>query len=72
MNSIKELTDLEYSLKLSNETLHNWIINNNYLSDLQTEYFQILCKNCNAAKGMIKNKNECPMKNTTLTITNMI
>ena len=33
-----------------------------YENDLP-EGFQILCHNCNTAKGMIKNNNECPMEN---------
>ena len=62
MDSIKELTDLGYSSKLNNISILKWIKDNNYLSDLQTEYFQILCKNCNQAKGNSKD-NKCPLKN---------
>ena len=62
MDSIKELTNLGYSSKLNNISILKWFRDNNNLSDLQTEYFQILCKNCNQAKGNSKN-NECPMKN---------
>ena len=62
MNSIKELTDLGYSSKLNNISILKWIKDNNYLSDLQTEYFQILCKNCNQAKGNSKD-NKCPLEN---------
>ena len=49
MDSIPELVKIEYSSEL--EHLNKWIIKNKYLKDLQTEYFQILCHNCNVAKG---------------------
>ena len=62
MDSIKELTDLDYSSELNNISILKWIKDNNYLSDLQTEYFQILCKNCNQAKGNSKD-NKCPLEN---------
>ena len=58
MDSEPELMKLGYSSKFSNNFLHHWIINNKF-----PDGFQILCKNCNSAKGMIKNHNECPMKN---------
>jgi hypothetical protein len=38
--------------KMKKTVLLNWIKNNNYLSNLDTEYFQILCHNCNVAKGV--------------------
>ena len=60
MDSIPELKKLGYSSE--DQELFKWIIDNNYLSDLKTEYFQILCHNCNFAKGYLKNNNECPMK----------
>ena len=52
MDSIPELIELGYSSKMKKNVLLNWIKNNNYLSNLQTEYFQILCHNCNVAKGV--------------------
>jgi hypothetical protein len=39
MDTIPELIELGYSSKLKRITLLNWIKNNNYLSNLQTEYF---------------------------------
>ena len=62
MNSIDELVELGYSSKLRKVKFLNWLIDTNYLSDLQTEYFQILCHNCNKAKANPINNNECPMK----------
>jgi len=58
MDSIPELKKLGYSSE--DQELFKWIIDNNYLSDLKTEYFQILCHNCNQAKAFLKNKNKCP------------
>ena len=55
MDSIPELVKLGYSSKLQGGDLHNWIIKNNF-----PDYFQILCQNCNFAKGMKKNNNKCP------------
>jgi len=63
MDSIPELKKLKYSSTKGTATLSRWIIANDYLKDLQTVYFQILCKNCNSAKGIARNNNECPMKN---------
>jgi len=60
MDSIPELVELGYKSTKKGTVLHNWILNNNYLSDLQTEYFQILCKNCNGAK---RDYGKCPMEN---------
>ena len=63
MNAEPELVKLNYSSKWNTHVLSRWIIENDYLLDLKKDYFQILCKNCNSAKGNIKNNNECPMKN---------
>jgi hypothetical protein len=60
MDSIPELVELEYSSRKSGGALFTWLIRNNYLKNLQTEYFQILCKNCNGAKGI---DGKCPMEN---------
>ena len=60
MDSIPELVKIGYSSTLDKQNLWVWIRNNNYLSDLKTEYFQILCHNCNTAKGYPKNHNKCP------------
>jgi hypothetical protein len=60
MNSIPELKKIGYSSIKESGGLHRWLVNNNYLKDLQTEYFQILCKNCNGAKGLY---GKCPMEN---------
>ena len=63
MASIPEIMKLKYRKNFELTNLVFWIIKNNYLSHLKTEYFQILCRNCNFAKGMKKNNNKCPMKN---------
>jgi len=39
---------------LKGKHLINWIIENNY-----PDGFQILCHNCNVAKGLIGNNNTC-------------
>ena len=57
MDSIPELIELGYSSKMKKTKLLNWIKNNNYLSNLDTEYFQTLCHNCNVAKGVY---GQCP------------
>jgi hypothetical protein len=62
MNAEPELVKLNYSSKWNTHVLSRWIVENNYLLDLKKDYFQILCHNCNLAKGMKKNNNECPMK----------
>ncbi len=62
MNSIKELTDIGYPAKKSGAVLWNWLKKHNYLEHLDTDYFQVLCKNCNQAKGMKKNNNTSPHK----------
>ena len=58
MDSEPELVKLGYSSKLEYMGLLKFIIENNF-----PKGFQILCTNCNVAKGMKKNNNECPMKN---------
>ena len=58
MDSEPELIKLGYSSKLDGMDLVNWLILNDF-----PKGFQILCHNCNRAKGMPKNNNECPMKN---------
>ena len=50
-----ELKKLKYTSKLRNQNLHRWIMKNNFPNG-----FQILCTNCNFAKGMKKNNNKCP------------
>ena len=60
MDSIIEVLILGYSSKMQSRNLTNWIIANNYLKDLQTEYFQVLCHNCNLAKGVF---GKCPLEN---------
>ena len=60
MDSIPELVKLGYSSKRTVMGLTPWLVKNNYLKDLQTEYFQILCKNCNVTKGLY---GKCPMEN---------
>jgi len=59
MDNISELTDLEYSSKMEISKLLRWIKNNNFLSDLKTEYFQVLCYNCNQSKGRTSKDNIC-------------
>ena len=46
---------LGYSSKLDGESLQRWIVEKNF-----PEGFQILCHNCNQAKGMNQNNNKCP------------
>ncbi len=50
-----ELVKKGYSSKLARVMLLTWIIENNF-----PKGFQILCSNCNFAKGMKKNNNKCP------------
>ena len=57
MNSFKELKEIGYDSDVRDKSLQIWIKNNNYLSNLETEYFQILCHNCNVAKGIY---GKCP------------
>ena len=54
IDSEPALTELGYSSKLKGKHLINWIIENNY-----PDGFQILCHNCNVAKGLIGNNNTC-------------
>ena len=58
MDSEYELKKLGYSSKLSSAMLFKFLIDNNC-----PDGFQILCTNCNSAKGYPRNNNECPMKN---------
>ena len=58
MDSIPELIAIGYSSTMRSIVLNKWIIDNNF-----PKGFQILCHNCNHAKGMSQNKNVCPMKN---------
>jgi len=55
MDSEPALVKLGYSSKLVGKMLQSWIMKNNF-----PEGFQILCANCNTAKGMRKNNNQCP------------
>ncbi len=55
MNYEPELVKLGYSSKLLGSTLYVWIRENDF-----PDGFQVLCINCNFAKGMKKNKNKCP------------
>ena len=58
MDSEPELVKLGYSSKLEGLPLQKWIIKNDF-----PDGFQILCHNCNFAKGMKKNNNKCPHQN---------
>ncbi len=60
MDSEPELVKLGYSSKLHPDSLQIWIIKNDF-----PPYFQILCHNCNTAKGLKDNNNQCPMANKT-------
>jgi hypothetical protein len=55
MDSEPELKKLGYSSKLDAHLLWNWLVKNNF-----PDGFQVLCINCNFAKGMTKNNNTCP------------
>ncbi len=57
MDSELRLRKLGYSSKFQSSSLLRWLRKNNF-----PEGFQILCHNCNHAKGHSKN-NECPRKN---------
>ena len=52
MDSIPELVKIGYSSKLKDYLLIDWLIDNNF-----PKGFQILCHNCNMAKGIYK---KCP------------
>ena len=55
MDSIPELVAIGYSSKLRDKILIRWIIDNKF-----PKGFQILCHNCNFAKGMKGSNNTCP------------
>jgi hypothetical protein len=55
MDSELRLVKKGYSSKLKNAPLQRWIIENNFPVG-----FQILCQNCNFAKGMRGRNNKCP------------
>ena len=55
MDSDTKLVKLGYSSLKRTVGLHKWIIENNF-----PKGFQILCHNCNYAKGIRRNKNKCP------------
>jgi len=55
MDSEPELRKMGYSSKFSGNTLWSWIKRNNF-----PEGFQVLCQNCNFAKGKRGNNNTCP------------
>ena len=57
MDLIPELVEIGYSSKSNSGKLRKWIIDNNF-----PEYFQILCHNCNTAKGLKDNNNKCPLE----------
>jgi hypothetical protein len=59
MDSETELIKLGYTSKLTGKGLSSWIIKNNF-----PEGFQILCHNCNFAKGKKGNNNTCPHEKT--------
>ena len=50
-----ELVELGYSSSMGGANLMHWIIVNNFPTG-----FQILCHNCNFAKGIVRNNNKCP------------
>ena len=55
MDSEPELIKLGYSSSMHVSKLQKWIIENNFPNG-----FQVLCSNCNFAKGFPRNKNKCP------------
>ena len=55
MDSMPELVAIGYSSTLENNKLKDWIIRNNF-----PDGFQILCHNCNFAKGYPRNNGKCP------------
>jgi len=66
MDSIIELTNLGYSSEMEISELLVWIKNHNFLSNLKTEYFQVMCYKCNQAKGRSSKNNTCPHMTITL------
>jgi len=55
MDSDTKLVKLGYSSLKREDSLQYWIKKNNF-----PKGFQILCHNCNYAKGMKRNNNKCP------------
>ena len=55
MTSIPELVKIGYSSKDEGHNLIDWILENDF-----PKYFQILCHNCNTAKGYPRNNGKCP------------
>ena len=53
-----EFVELGYSSSMGGANLMHWIIVNNF-----PKGFQILCHNCNFAKGIVRNNNRCPHEN---------
>jgi len=58
MDSIPELVKLGYSSQMVTKELFSWIIDNDF-----PDGFQILCHNCNFAKGYPRNNGKCPLEN---------
>ena len=50
-----ELVKSGYSSSMGTNNLMHWIIVNNF-----PKGFQVLCHNCNFAKGIVRNSNRCP------------
>ena len=50
-----ELVKSGYSSSMGATNLMHWIIVNNF-----PKGFQVLCTNCNFAKGIVRNNNKCP------------
>ena len=55
MDSDTKLVKIGYSSSKRGQVLHKWVTENNF-----PKGFQILCHNCNYAKGIKRNKNKCP------------
>ena len=58
MDSVHELVKIGYSSKLKDSKLYQWIVDNDF-----PDGFQILCHNCNFAKGYPRNNGKCPLEN---------